>query len=91
MHFTMNIQSILSAGFMILMAAPLPIIILSSPLGFIWEKIMHWRYYKIVKKHFERPELVSFTQLQRIFPNKVSKELNRIAYYLQEESSYKDN
>ncbi len=91
LHITLNIQSVLQFTFIALIAAPLPVLLLSSPLQYINEKIQHKRYYSIVKKHFENPGAVSAEQLQDVFPTKNSTELNQIAYYLQEENTYKDN
>jgi hypothetical protein len=91
MHITLSIQHILQFAFIALISAPLPILLLSSPLQYINEKIQTRRYYNIVKKHFKNPATVSAEQLQDVFPNKKLNELHQIAYYLQEESSYKDN
>lgn len=91
MHITLNIQHILQYTFIALIAAPLPLLLLSSPLQYINEKIQQKRYHSIVKKHFNNPASVSAEQLQNVFPNKPMNELHQIAYYLQEENTYKDN
>jgi hypothetical protein len=91
MHITLNIQTILQFTFIAVMVAPLPILLLASPIGYIKEKITQKKYYIIVKRHFENPAMVSAEQLQDIFPNKKLDELHEIAYTLQEESSYRDN
>ncbi len=91
MHITLSIQHILQFAFIALIAAPLPILLLSTPLHWINDKIQHARYYRKVKKHFANPEIVSAEQLQDVFPNKKLNELHQIAYYLQEENSYRDN
>ncbi len=91
MHTTLTIQHLLQFAFIALISAPLPILLLSSPLQYINEKIQTKRYYNIVRKHHDNPACLSAEQLQDIFPNKKMNELNQIAYYLQEESTYKDN
>jgi hypothetical protein len=90
MHSLTNVQTLLTALFVMLLVAPLPIILLSAPLGYVWGKIKYKRYYFLVKKHLKRPELVNLDQLKRIFPGKQIAELQDIVYYLQPESSYKD-
>ena len=91
MHITLNIQSILQFAFIAVMVAPLPILLLSSPIRYISEKISTKKYYFIVKRHFENPAAVSAEQLQDIFPDKKLDELHHIAYTLQENYSYKNN
>jgi hypothetical protein len=91
MHITLSIQHILQYTFIALISAPLPILLLSSPLQWVNEKIQHKRYYRIVKKHFANPGTVSAEQLQDVFPDKKLNELHEIAYVLQDENSYRDN
>jgi hypothetical protein len=89
MHITLNIQSILQFAFIIVMVAPLPVLLLASPLSYINEKITNKKYYFIVKRHFENPAAVSAEQLQDIFPDKKLDELHQIAYTLQANKSYR--
>jgi hypothetical protein len=90
MHITLNIQHILQFAFIAVMVAPLPILLLASPLRYINEKITHKKYYIMVKRHFENPSMVSAEQLQDVFPNKKLDELHQIVYALQGESTYRD-
>jgi len=46
MHITLNIQSILSFAFVALIFLPLPILILSAPLGYLKEKFADRNYKK---------------------------------------------
>ncbi len=89
MHITLIIQSILQFAFIIVMVAPLPILLLASPLSYLNEKITNKKYYFIVKRHFEDPASVSAEQLQDVFPNKKLDELHQIAYTLQANKAYK--
>ena len=84
------IQKLLPYLFGALIALPLPILILYYPIHSVYEKLMQRRYYKIVKKHLDNPATASAEQLQQIFPGKKPKEIEGIAYHLQEESTYKD-
>jgi hypothetical protein len=91
MHITLNIQTIIQYTFIALMAIPLPLLLLSSPLRYVRDKITNKRYYNIVRKHHENPSLVSAEQLRDIFPGKKSEELNQIVYSLQEANEYRDH
>ncbi len=88
MHITLNIQSILQFAFIIVMVAPLPILLLASPIRYVNEKITNKKYYYAVKRHFKNPATVSAEQLQDIFPNKKLDELHQIVYTLQENKTY---
>ena len=52
---------------------------------------MRYRYFNIVKKYCKNPFDVSEEQLKKIFRGKSTEELNRIAYYLEEDFSYIEN
>jgi hypothetical protein len=91
MHITLTIQSILPYAFIALIAAPLPILLLSTPLQYINEKLQNRKHYNAVKKYYKNPEGISAEQLKDVFPDKKITELRQIAYLLQEESSYGEN
>ena len=88
MHITLNIQSILQYAFITLMVAPLPLLLLSSPIQFVNEKIKYRRYYRIVKKHYADPESVSKEQLSLLLPKLQSEELTNLIFRLREKGSY---
>jgi len=88
---TLHIQNFLQFAFIAVMFAPLPILLLSSPLSYVKEQVARKRYYSIVKRYFENPSTVSAEQLSDIFPNKKLNELHEIAYSLKGEKSFRDN
>jgi hypothetical protein len=90
MHITLSIQTLLQYAFIALISAPLPILLLSSPLHYLTEKIQSKKHYNFVKKHFDNPSMVSAEQLQDLFPDKKLNELHQIVYNLQEKNTYTD-
>ncbi len=78
----LTIQNLLPFIFIALIALPLPVLILYYPLHALYEKLMQRKYYNIVKKHIDDPFSVTEEQLIRIFPGKKTKELHKIADYL---------
>jgi hypothetical protein len=88
----LNIQSIFTLVFAILIAAPLPIIFLSAPLGYIKDWFVRKSSQRIIRRHYGKPEFLSIDQLKAIFPKKSAKELEEIAYNMdarRTEYSYK--
>jgi hypothetical protein len=88
---TLHFHSVLPYIFIALLVLPIPILILSTPIDHLYEKWMRYRYLNVVKKYCENPFDVSEEQLRKIFQGKSSEELNRIAYYLEEDFSYLEN
>jgi hypothetical protein len=87
----LSVPGVLGKIFIVILALPLPIVALSHPIGWIHEKIMQRKYYAIVKQYCENPHAVSEKQLAEIFNDKHPKQIEKIAYYLMEENTYKDN
>jgi hypothetical protein len=88
MHITLAIQNVLQLAFIILIAAPLPILLLTSPVQYLNEKITQKRYYRIVKKHFTNPYTVNVEQLKDIFPRMNPEKLDEIVSSLHEAGAY---
>ena len=82
MHITLLSQNVLQFIFIALIALPLPLIMLATPLQNLHDMIMRYRYYRILKKHVENPYEITEEKLSRIFPNKTTSELQQIAEYL---------
>ncbi len=73
------------------MVAPLPLLLLSSPINFVREKLKYRRYYRIVKRHYSDPESVSKEQLHVILPKLQSEEISHLIFRLREGGSYEQN
>jgi hypothetical protein len=89
---SMSIQSLLGTLFIILIFAPFPLLILSAPLGYVKSWIMNKYYQRIIRKHYGKTGFVGLEQLKVIFPRKSEKQLEDIAYNMDErktEYSYK--
>jgi hypothetical protein len=78
-------------AFITIMVAPLPILLLSSPIQYVTGKIKFRKYYGIVKRSYSDPESVSKEQLRDLFPKLQSEELTHILYCLREGGSYEKN
>jgi hypothetical protein len=89
---TLNVQSIFTIVFTVLIVAPLPIIFLSAPLGYVKDWFVRKSSQRIIRKHYGKPDFLSMDQLKAIFPKKSAKELEEIAYNMdarRTEYSYK--
>jgi hypothetical protein len=91
MHLTLNIQSILQFAFITIMVAPLPLLLLSSPIQYVTDKIKYRKYYSIVKRTYSDPESISKEQLRDLFPKLQTEELTHILFHLREGGSYAQN
>lgn len=74
-----------------ILALPLCIILLVTPIQHLYEKYLRYKYYSIVKKYCENPYGVDEEKLSEIFPDKKRETLEQIAFYLEEEFTYKVN
>jgi hypothetical protein len=90
-HSIIHIQVIGKLIFYIMIFAPLSMVLLIHPIRYINEKIMHKRYYNIVRRQYTDPEKVSVEQLKDIFPGKKWEDLYRITCYLENKNLHKDS
>jgi hypothetical protein len=91
MHQLIFIKNILPYVFIALIALPLPLLMLATPIQHLYEKYLRYRYYNIVKHYCENPYQVEEEQLLKIFPGIKPEKLNQIACLLEEDFTYSDN
>jgi hypothetical protein len=91
MHIPLFIQNIVPFIFIAIIALPLPILVLATPAQHLYEKAMRFKYYRMVKKHVENPYNLTEEKLHILFPSKTEKQLEQIAYYLEEDFVYSAN
>jgi hypothetical protein len=82
MHITLTVQSVLTHAFELLIFAPLPILLLTAPFGYVKEWFVKQNQMRIVKKHYSNLEVVGIEQLKKVFPRKGEQELEDIAFSL---------
>lgn len=75
----LTIQNVLVDSFIALIAAPLPILLISGSFGSIKNWYAHQSYLKVIKKHYTDLEMVGVDELKAIFPDKRTEELEMIA------------
>jgi hypothetical protein len=82
MHITLSIQNILTVSFILLIFAPLPVLILSAPLGYMRDWIKYRSYRRVVERHYSDLDMVDVEKLKNIFPHKDTNQLESIANFL---------
>jgi hypothetical protein len=80
MHITLSIQSILTYAFIGLIFLPLPILILSAPMGYLKDWYTRQNYIRLIRRHYPNLDLINVTHLKAIFPHKKENELQDIVY-----------
>ncbi len=85
------IENILQYVLIFIMFAPLPLLLLSSPVQYFRDKRKRKKYYDTIKEHYDDPKSVSKEQLRDIFPDLPSEELTQIIDHLREEDYPEEN
>ncbi len=81
----------MTIAFEVLIFAPLPILLLSSPVSFLKEWFIHQYNVRRIKRYYSDLEVVGVNELKQIFPRKSSDQLEEIALKLNELNlSYKN-